>query len=58
MDLLLVHCPFLLQARRIAGGRWFPELVLGYKVPWENEKKNRAMIAHRITIKKYLRQSA
>lgn len=32
------------------------ETVLGYKVPWENERKNRAMVAVRFTIKRYQKQ--
>lgn len=44
---------FLYQKQIHLGGQIFFEMALGYKVPWVNEKKNRAMIAHRFTIKKY-----
>lgn len=47
---------FLYQKQIHLFNQFFFEMVLGYKVPWANEKKNRAMIAHRFTIKRYLKQ--
>lgn len=45
---------FLLEKQVHLGGQWFLELVLGYKVPWGNERK--AMIANRIVAKRYPKQ--
>lgn len=45
---------FLWEKQIHLGKQWFLEFVLGYKVPWDNERK--AMIANRIVIKRYLKQ--
>lgn len=47
---------FLYNRQIHLGFQWFLELSLGYKAPWKNERKNRAMIANRIVIKRYLKQ--
>lgn len=47
---------FLYKRQIHIGFQFFIELVFGYKVPWKNEKKNRAMIANRIVIKRYKKQ--
>lgn len=47
---------FLYERQIHLGYQWFFEMVLGYKVPWLNERKNRAMVAVRFTIKRYPKQ--
>lgn len=47
---------FLYQRQIHLGFQFFFECVLGYKVPWKNERKNKAMIANRISIKRYPKQ--
>ncbi len=45
---------FLYERQIHLGFQFFFEFVAGYKAPWQNERKNRAMIANRwITIKRY-----
>lgn len=44
---------FLWEKQIHLGKQWFLELVLGYKVPWKNERK--AMIANRVVVKRYLK---
>lgn len=44
---------FLYERQIHLGAQIFLELVFGYKIPWENERKNRAMIAFRISVKRY-----
>lgn len=46
---------FLFERQIHIWRQWFLELVLGYKVPWAGDRKNRAMVANRITIKRYPR---
>lgn len=47
---------FLIEQQRRIVGQWFFETVFGYKIPWDNERKNRAMVAVRLTIKRYQKQ--
>lgn len=47
---------FLYERQIHLGFQWFFEMVLGHKVPWLNERKNRAMVAVRFTIKRYPKQ--
>lgn len=47
---------FLYERQIHLGYQWFFEMVLGYKAPWKNDRKNRAMVAVRFTIKRYPKQ--
>jgi len=50
------HRGFLYERQIHLCFQFFFEMVLGYKIPWKNERKNRAMVAVRFTIKRYQKQ--